>query len=34
MAVTDDETISIVDRRGKAHAIPISDIQAAKVSPP
>jgi hypothetical protein len=33
MAVTDEEAISIVDRRGNVRTIVISDIQAAKIFP-
>jgi hypothetical protein len=33
MALEDDDRIVVVDRRGNARSIPISDIEAAKVFP-
>jgi hypothetical protein len=33
MSVTEDDRISILDRRGNTRDISISDIQAAKVFP-
>jgi hypothetical protein len=33
MAVTEDDRITIVDRHGNAHEIPIARIEAARVFP-